>query len=375
MAGIYIHVPFCKSRCNYCNFFSVERSNHIKPVIDCIIKETDITYGYLENEKIGSLYIGGGTPSVLRPDHIKRLIDHIKELYFFDEDCEVTIEVNPDDIYSALPDFYIGAGINRISLGIQSFYDSDLHLLERRHDKRTSIRAFETIKNAGFGSLSIDLIYGIPGQTDKAIKYNLQYLIDNDVPHISCYALTIEPETPIHKAISAGRIKGPDEESALRQFNIITDKLTEAGYLHYEISNFAKPGHIAKHNTNYWKNKKYLGIGPSAHSYNGVSRHWNHSSIKLYMEGVKKGSAIENRETLSTTDHCNEYLLTRLRTMWGVNIDEFARLYGRYRANKLLRSITKFVANNLMRKTGSKISLTQKGKFVSDSVISSLFFD
>lgn len=373
MAGIYIHIPFCRSKCGYCDFFSVASLKQKQPVVDAIIREVSQTRDYLRGDSIRTIYFGGGTPSLLDLQELSGILEEISRHHNIVSDCEITIEANPDDVDRRSLADYRAMGAGRISMGIQSFHASDLQYLDRRHDRRQGEEALALVAGAGFSSFNIDLIYGIPGQTPEMLEYNIRRCVEHGTPHLSCYSLTVEPRTALNLDIGKGRKAAPTEEVFREHFTLVHEALTAHGYLHYEISNFAMPGHFARHNLSYWKSGKYLGLGPSAHSYNGTSRRWNHSSLKLYVEGIAEGSALAGEETLSATDRCNEMIMTSLRTMWGLSLEELEREFGRVVAASVRSSAAQPAEQGLVSEEGGVLLLTAEGQLLSDSVIASLF--
>ena len=285
MAGIYIHIPFCKKLCSYCDFYHVASTIDNQLMIDAIVKEAALRKEYTRNEKISTIYLGGGTPSVLSIDQIKTVLDNLEHLFRVDENCEITVELNPDDVDPGYLHGLKDLNVNRISLGIQSWRDSDLKLLNRRHDSASAALALEETLKAGFQNVTIDLIYGIPGMTTKEWSSNLDLSFSYDIKHLSAYHLTFEPGTVFWKMKEKGILSEIDEEESNVQFNLLIEKATSRGFIHYEISNFGKPGYFSIHNTNYWKQVNYLGLGPSAHSFNGYSRQWNVQGCQKVHQG------------------------------------------------------------------------------------------
>jgi oxygen-independent coproporphyrinogen III oxidase len=373
MAGIYIHIPFCKHKCGYCNFFSVASLRQIDPVVEALLREIELTTHEIKDGSIGSVYFGGGTPSVLHPSQIQSLLDQIRRFHTLAPDCEITLEANPDDISQAHLDAWIAMGIRRISIGIQSFHQNDLTMLDRRHLPETAMNALELLAKANLDSYSVDLIYAIPGQTNEMLRENLVRCINAGTPHLSCYSLTIEPNTALKHQIDKGLRPAPNEHAFLDHWNLLTQLLPEAGYLHYETSNFSLPGHLAVHNVNYWKSIPYLGIGPSAHSYNGTIRRWNHPSLNKYIAGIASGSASAGFEVLSPANRCNEYIMTRLRTMWGLDLQDFEHQFGALVREQLSRSASPMIADGLLQLNADILMLTTKGKPLADHVTATLF--
>lgn len=372
MAGIYIHIPFCKSKCGYCDFFSVASLSKKTPVLQALRTETEQSRHYLDGESIGSLYFGGGTPSMLETSEVEELLEEIVRYHTLDSDCEITIEANPDDITAEKLKDYKAIGINRVSLGIQSFFESDLNYLDRRHDPAIAERALELVAGTGFNSFSADLIYAIPGQTELMLYQNLLKCLEYGTPHLSCYSLTVEPGTALKVKIDKGTRELPADETFLTHISCIEKVLEEEGYLHYEISSFAKPGHLSKHNTNYWRSVKYLGLGPSAHSFNNTSRRWNYASIGKYINGIAQGSGMEGEEILSSADIYNEWIMTRLRTMWGIDIGEFEETFGNEESQNLRNGAAIWLSRGMLTEHDGYLKLTSEGKPLADTIIASL---
>lgn len=373
MAGIYIHIPFCKSKCGYCNFFSVASSGKITAVLEAICLEINLTRDYLQDEVVDTVYFGGGTPSRIDPALISRLLREIQRRYPITDNPEITLEANPEDLSAERLKQYTGMGINRISTGIQSFDADELRYLDRRHDAGASLNALTLLASSQLSSFSIDLIYGIPGQSEMSLKRNLELCIEAGVPHISCYSLTVEPGTLLHRQIADGTKTEPGEALFHNHFHQVRETLTRHGYQQYEISNFAKEGHLARHNTRYWSGGLYLGLGPSAHSYNGSSRRWNISSIGGYIEKIAAGNAIEGEEILTPTMIHNEFLMTRLRTVWGIGFEDFEDRFGKPLRDRLSLLMAPFVVAGWIRDSSHAWELTPAGQAVSDYITASLF--
>ncbi len=373
MAGIYIHIPFCRTICHYCDFYKVASLAGKSFFMDALIKEVEIRSEYLNGEPVETIYFGGGTPSVLEVADISKLIQNISDYHNIEKNCEITLEANPDD----LTDDYMASlcektDVNRLSIGIQSFHDDDLKLMNRRHN---GITAYESIKRAisfGFSNISIDIIYGLPGSSVAKLEANIDRLFDFDIKHISAYHLTIEPGTFFYRKAEKGLIKPVDDEEGYAQFKRLIEKLGEKGFIHYEISNWAKEGYYSRHNANYWKRKPYLGLGPSAHSYNLFSRQWNISNVKLYIEGIQNNCLRFEIENLTEADHYNEYLLTSLRTTWGLDLAQLEVRFGSRAVEELYARSKKYFKSNHMIQVGQILKLTNAGYFISDSIISDL---
>ena len=322
MAGLYLHIPFCKQACHYCNFHFSTSLKQKGEMVTAILKELEVQKGYLENEPLDTIYIGGGTPSLLSSDELKTIFDKINQLYTVVENAEITLEANPDDLSIDKLKSLINTPINRLSIGIQSFFEEDLQFMNRAHNATEAINCIQNAQNIGFLNLTIDLIYGAPTTTNKQWEHNIQTAIDFDIPHISGYCLTVEPNTALDRFVKNGKAKPVAEEQAARQFEILMTRLKSVGYEHYEISNFAKPDWHARHNSNYWLGAKYLGIGPAAHSFNGYSRQWNLAHNTKYIKALQSGKTTFEKEVLSSEQQYNEYILTALRTKWGCDLNK-----------------------------------------------------
>jgi oxygen-independent coproporphyrinogen III oxidase len=370
MAGIYIHIPFCKKLCFYCDFYHVISGNENQVFIDALKKEATIRNEYLANETVSTIYLGGGTPSVLTIRELDTILDHIYKEFDVADDCEITIEMNPDDVQ---PEYLAGlkkSKVNRISLGVQSWRDSDLKMLNRRHDSAQAVLALKETFKAGFENVTIDLIYGIPGMSQKEWESNLDFSFSFDIRHLSAYHLTFEPGTVFGKMLEKGAISEIDENDSALQFNLLIDKAEAAGFIHYEISNFGKPGYFSIHNSNYWKQVSYLGLGPSAHSFNGYSRQWNVRDLKGYLKSVNTGSPFYEREELDTRTRFNEYIMTSLRTMWGIDLEYVEKMFEKEGYDYVVNLSGKFRNYGLMKQEKNSLVLTNQGKLISDNIIS-----
>ena len=373
MAGIYIHIPFCKQACHYCDFHFSTNTKHRAQIINAIVNELTLQKNYLDNEPIKTIYFGGGTPSLLSLQEVDTIFQTIYKTFQVAVLPEVTFEANPDDlVYQKLIGFR-EIGINRLSIGIQSFDDSVLKFLNRAHDARLAFTSFAQAREAGFNNISVDLMYSIPGQDSTTWKRNIDQTVALSPEHISAYALTIEPKTVFGKWKSAKKIKEIDSDSSAQDLLVLIDHLGKAGFDHYEVSNFSKPGFISNHNSNYWRAEKYLGIGPSAHSYNGLSRQYNISNNHLYLKSVNIGKIPATLEILTREDKINDCLLTTLRTSWGTDLKrliqdhqyDLLQLHGDY-VNRLLD-------NNLAILTKETLILTKSGRLLADKIASDLF--
>ncbi|MEA3505442.1 MAG: radical SAM family heme chaperone HemW, partial [Bacteroidota bacterium] len=318
MAGIYIHIPFCKQKCHYCNFYSLASIKYIDDVVKAIGKELVLAKNYLQTKSVSTIYFGGGTPSLLSLKHLEYIFGVIEKNYIVDADAEITLEANPDDLNKEKIKGLLKTPINRLSIGVQSFYDEELKYLNRSHSSKTAQNVIHRVRDAGIENLTIDLIYGIPVSTDESWRSNLQMCFDMKIPHISCYALTVEPNTALDVFIRNKKMKPVSDEKIINQFNILTAAIKKQGYQQYEISNFCRDKQYAKHNTGYWFGEPYLGVGPSAHSYNTISRRWNIANIISYLSSIEKGDIPFDEEVLDEKQRYDEYIMTRLRTQWGV---------------------------------------------------------
>ena len=374
MFSLYIHVPFCATRCVYCDFFSNTDTRYKEPYLRAIEKEMELRGEYIDDDTLETIYLGGGTPSQLSGNDLERIFNAISRRFSIAEGAEITLEANPDDIrpdyLSALRDL----PINRISMGIQSFQPEDLRLLNRRHDREQAIRAVELCQAHGFTNLSIDLIYGLPGQTPEAWEENLRQAIRLGTPHLSAYHLTYEEGTALYKRLQAGQVEPVDEEVSVTLFHILTERMAEAGFQHYEISNFARPGFHARHNSAYWTGKPYLGLGPSAHSYNRTSREWNVASLPLYLRGIESGQPATERETLDLSTRYNDFIITGLRTMWGISLDKLRTEFGEALLAYCQKQALPYIQRGLLRQENDRLALSQAGILLSDGIMSELMY-
>ncbi|MDR0194656.1 MAG: radical SAM family heme chaperone HemW [Myroides sp.] len=373
MAGIYIHIPFCKQACHYCDFHFSTSLKKKEEMLDSIKRELFLRKDELEGEIIETIYFGGGTPSILEVDEINAMIQSVYDLFEVIDAPEITLEANPDDLDSATLHKLAESGVNRLSIGIQSFEEADLKMMNRAHNSTEAIQCLE-IATTLFDNISIDLIYGIPNMSNERWLSNVQRILDLGIPHISCYALTVEERTALNKLIKKGVIPSPEEEVAHQHFMLLIETLRANGYIHYELSNFAKPGYYSKNNSAYWLGKKYLGIGPSAHSFDGVHRSWNIANNSLYIKDIAEDKLPLEIEELSLTDRYNEYIMTGLRTIWGVDLNRVKREFGEAYYDYLVRLSSSFIEEELMKKESDILTITDKGKFLSDGIASDLFY-
>ncbi len=372
MAGIYIHIPFCRKKCHYCNFFSTPSVKHRKAIVPALIKEIAFQRNYL-NEPIDTIYFGGGTPSLLVDDEINRIIDTIYDNFLISDKPEITLEANPDDINTQKIREIKQTPVNRMSLGVQSFYANDLKYLNRVHEENQSEFALKKLQNAGFTNVSIDLIYGAPSLGMGHWKENLQKAIDFKVPHISAYALTVELNTNLEVLIDKRKLAAVSEAETINQFKYLMSFMKEQGFIHYEISNFCKPGFESKHNSAYWDGTPYLGVGPSAHSFDKTSRQWNVSNLEKYLETLEANELSFEKENLDIVQKHNEYIMTALRTHKGINLRFMETEFGDIFYNTFIEKLKKYDASGWLNITEQTVCLTDEGKLFADSISAELF--
>lgn len=374
MAGIYIHIPFCRLKCYYCDFYKTVNTSHIKKFIKTLQKEIVQRKNYLESEPVETIYFGGGTPSVLTGSEITGILDFISQQFNVLSTVEITFEANPDDLSTEYLHEIYQSGVRRLSIGIQSFQNEYLKKMNRRHDAAQAIEAVENAAKIGFNDISADLIYGLPGLTRAQWKSDLIRVFQLPVQHLSAYHLTYHKGTPFYTWLKKGTLKALNEEDSIRQFQMLIRMAHENGFEQYEISNFAKEGKYSKHNSSYWKGVKYLGLGPSAHSFNGVSRSWNVSNIESYIKAVDAAISYSETEILTEKNKYNEYVITRIRTKWGVSTDEIKTVFGIEKADWFQKNIEKYISLKLVKQQNTIFTLTEKGMFVSDDIMTNLMF-
>lgn len=374
MAGLYIHIPFCTKRCLYCDFFSNTEMKYKEPYLSAMIRELELRKDYLEGEPVETIYFGGGTPSQLQTADFSRIFEAIHRLFDVSPCAEITLEANPDDM---TPGYVAGLQtlpFNRISMGVQSFKEEDLRFLNRRHNREQALLAVDLCKKNGLENISVDLIYGLPGQTLEEWKQNLDTVVSLDIPHISAYHLIYEEGTALYKLKEAGKITPVDEDLSVALFTSLIDQLTANGYLHYEISNFARPGMLSRHNSSYWTGKKYLGIGPSAHSYNGQTRQWNISSLPGYLQAIDKKVPDIEIENLDINTRYNDFIITGLRTMWGIKFNEIQEQFGKDKSIYCQKQAAPYLKQGLLIEKDDTLTLSRNGIFISDSIMSDLLW-
>ncbi|WP_264526090.1 radical SAM family heme chaperone HemW [Flavobacterium sp. N502536] len=380
MSGIYIHIPFCKQACHYCDFhFSTSMKKKDEMVLalakEIVMRKDEFKLldSAQNDNQIETIYFGGGTPSVLNNDEINFLIDTVYKNYKVAENPEITLEANPDDLSPERILELSKSPINRLSIGIQSFYEADLKMMNRAHNAAEAINCLKEATRY-FDNISLDLIYGIPGLTDEMWKKNIETALSFGIPHISSYALTVEPKTALKKLIDTGKIAEPQDEAASNHFMILVYTLEKNGFIHYELSNFGKENYFSKNNSAYWLGKKYIGIGPSAHSYDGEKRGWNVANNSLYIKSIQNDELPIETEILSKSDRYNEYIMTGLRTIWGVSLDRIEAEFGSDYLDYLQKQSQKFLDDDLLFIENNILKPTAKGKFLTDGIASDLFY-
>ena len=373
MAGVYIHIPFCRQACHYCNFHFTTSLTRKNELIAALLKELDLRQNYLQNEAVETIYLGGGTPSLLEVSDLEKLLGSIWKNFSTSPSTEITLEANPDDISEEKIREWLDTGINRLSIGVQSFFEEDLLWMNRAHNAKQAKDSLE-LACRHFKNITVDLIYGTPMLTDNKWEKNVETILSYDIPHISCYALTVESKTALQKMIKLGKTEDVNPDKQSDQFLLLMRWLKDAGYEHYEISNFAKPGFRSGHNTSYWQGKKYLGIGPSAHSFDGVSRQWNISNNNTYIDSLKTNSLPFEKEILTAAQQLNEYIMTSLRTIEGIDVRVVEKKFGKKEKERLLQSVKKYLENKkVVVSEAGNLVLTNEGKLLADGIASDLF--
>lgn len=369
MSGLYFHIPFCHRACTYCDFHFSTSLRTKEPVLAAMRKELAARVHELEGASLGSIYFGGGTPSILSKEELDTLLGDVRHLVAVEPDAEITLEANPEDVSEASLEGWQELGINRVSLGIQSFRDDRLRWMNRSHDAERSLRSIGLVSGSGLRTWTIDLIYGLPDMGITEWDEQLAIALDHGMPHLSAYCLTVERRTALHHQIATGQVQLPADAEQAAQFEHGIRRLERAGLVQYEISNFALEGHIAKHNTNYWQGVPYLGIGPAAHSFNGLKRRWNVAHNARYADGVEKGKHYWEEETLTPVQRLNERLFTGLRTMWGVPLSELGDEFRQANA----KTIQRYLALDELQVRDDRLILTRKGRNFADRIASDLF--
>jgi putative oxygen-independent coproporphyrinogen III oxidase len=374
MAGIYIHIPFCKTRCSYCDFYSSTQEQWVERYVDAICKELQLRKDELPDAVIQTIYFGGGTPSQLSITDFEKIFTTINQWYQVSLDAEITLEANPDDLSVDYISGLLRLPFNRISIGIQSFIDGELAMINRRHSAKQAIDAVWSCYNLGFRNISIDLMYGLPGQSISDWKYNLDQAMKLPVQHFSAYHLIYEKGTKLYSMLKLGKVKETDEQLSLDMFDLLRKRMSEKQFVHYEISNFALDGYFSKHNSSYWTGVPYLGIGASAHSYNGINRASNRADLKNYVENMQAGNWSPDLEKSNVHSRYNDLIVTSLRTMWGLNLDELKLQFGNELYLYCLREARDFIDRKWLVVDGNNLKISEYGLFMSDAIMSQLMY-
>lgn len=376
MAGIYIHIPFCKQACYYCNFHFSTSLRYKNEFITALLKEIELQAAdnYLQSQLVETIYFGGGTPSLLSTEEVSLILQKLHDHFPVISTPEITLEANPDDVTNEKLAGWKAAGVNRLSIGIQSLFDEDLQWMNRAHTATDAREVIQKARDAGFENFTVDLIYGTPGLTDEKWQQNMEWVLQQNITHLSSYALTVEEKTPLDKQIRLHQKANIDADQQNRQFNMLMDTMQQAGFEHYEISNFAKPGHRSKHNSSYWHSSSYLGLGPSAHSFNGNSRQWNVANNQQYIQLLQQAVIPFEKEDLTATQQLNEYIMTSLRLMEGCNLAFVKEKFGNEKANQLRMEALTSVHKNWLMEKDNRLILTNQGKLFADKIAADLFF-
>ena len=373
MSSIYIHIPYCKQKCSYCNFYYKTNQKDLSLLINSIIKEISITNDFLKKKELISLYFGGGTPSIINNSSLNLIFNKIREHYLITSKTEITIECNPEDLNEEKLKFFKKIGINRLSIGIQSFKDEDLIFMNRNHNSKQALYSVKNAKRIGFKNISIDLMYSLPNQSINDWKKNLKIAFGLNIQHISSYSLSIEEKTKLRHLINKNILTELSDTESQTHFQLLIHECKKNNFVQYEISNFGKKNYFSVHNKNYWTGKEYLGIGPSAHSFNGKIRRWNISNNTKYINHLKKNILPYEEENLKNSDKFNEYIMTSLRTVWGVDLNILKKRFGNEIYTNFCLQIKKWVKSKHLFVEKNKVYLTTQGKYISDSICSDLF--
>jgi oxygen-independent coproporphyrinogen-3 oxidase len=372
MAGIYIHIPFCRQKCYYCDFYKTVNQNLTSVFLNALANEIVSRKIFLQNEPVETIYFGGGTPSVLTENELAEILNLLHKEFTVTSDAEITFEANPDDLNPAYLTSLLRSGITRLSIGIQSFQDEHLKKMNRRHTAKQAVNSVENAVKSGFNNISIDLIYGLPGLTSQQWKHNLNCAFQLPAEHLSAYHLTYHEGTPFYTWLKKGTLNELSENESVEQFNILLNSCLNAGFEQYEISNFARNKKYSKHNTAYWTGGKYLGLGPSAHSFNGEKRRWNVAHVEAYCNAIENKTSYFQEEKLSEKDKFNEYILTNIRTKWGLSQGTIGERFGKNREDFFTREIEKYIQNKKVTGHNGIFTLTREGLFVSDDIMANL---
>ncbi len=374
MAGIYIHIPFCKQSCSYCDFHFSTSLRSKDAFVSSLIREIELQKNYLGKDAlIETIYFGGGTPSLLSAKELDRIFKTLYDNFSIAKNAEITLEANPDDLSKSKLQELKSSPVNRLSIGIQSFFEEDLKLMNRAHTAQHAENCIKESQQSGFENITVDLIYGTPGLSNENWKKNLEKVFSYDITHLSSYSLTVEEKTPLESHIKKGKIKPVDEEQSTEQFLILMEETAKNGYEQYEISNFCKPGFHSRHNSNYWKGVKYLGLGPSAHSFDGNSRQWNISNNFRYIQSITENKIPAEKETLTTEQKFNEYMMTGLRTSTGISLEKVKTEFGENHLNTLLTEAKMYLNSDKIIQKENHLILTNQGKLIADRISSDLF--
>lgn len=374
MSGVYFHIPFCKQLCHYCAFHKSISLQAKDDMLDCLKKELEIRKDYLDESELDTVYFGGGTPSVYSPEELQSLLNEVAKYYTIKSDAEITLEANPDDLTKEYLEKLKLTSVNRLSVGIQSFHDEDLILMNRRHTGKEAFEAIRRAQEYGFDNISVDQIYGVPGLSMDKWKENLDLVFELNIQHISSYHLMFDENTIFTKKLEKGQLVELDEEESFEQFKYLIDNARKNGFLHYEISNFSKEGFISRHNSSYWKQKKYLGIGPSAHSYNLQEREWNVAHNHKYIKALKNGSSFSDKEELSFNERFNDFVMTSLRTYWGMDLEAVREYFGEKYQKYCINKAEKYILSQHIRRENNSLILNDEGVFISNDIMSDFFW-
>jgi oxygen-independent coproporphyrinogen-3 oxidase len=373
MAGVYIHIPFCRTKCDYCNFFSIASQRGKDEIAGAISQEIKLRSEYLGGQEISTIYFGGGTPSLLPAKDIETLLDSLRDTFCVSGEAEITLEANPDDLDKEKLKAYRQMGVNRLSIGIQSFFPDDLKYLSRKHDPQQALKAIEDSIATGFLNTTIDLIFGLPTQDIPKLEKNLKTFRQFNLPHLSAYALTVEPKTALAWKIENKKVAAVTDENQIAHFLFLMDWMAEEEFEHYEISNYCLPGYESKHNSAYWKGESYLGLGPSAHSFNGASRQWNVSNLAWYLKAIKAGNIFFEKETLTPEQHHNEFVMTAIRTKAGIDLSVYEHRFGSDKLKMIREASLKFLSEGWIIEHKNRLFLSRQGKLFADYIASELF--
>jgi oxygen-independent coproporphyrinogen-3 oxidase len=376
MAGIYIHIPFCKRACHYCDFHFSTQTAGKSEFVNCLLKEIQLQKDYLKGEKVNTIYFGGGTPSLLETEELRRILESISAVHNVSANAEITLEANPDDLTQEKIESFKSLPINRFSVGVQSFFDADLKWMNRAHNAMQAVSSIKRLQDSGYSNISLDLIYGLPNGADNYWQENLSRALDLSIQHLSCYTLTVEEGTPLASFIKKGKSKNVNEDQVIWEFDQLVQKIKSANWIQYEISNFAvNDQYISQHNSSYWRGEKYLGAGPSAHSYDGKSRQWNKANNAIYVKSLLQNIIPFEREMLSDVQVINETIMTSLRTMWGIDVLKVRDKFGDKFSETLIQKANQFERSGLLVHDNNRLILTGAGKLIADKIILDLIFD